>query len=289
MSDMDRDDFLQSYSYFLQDVEDIPGLSSDLMFTSEVYDTSLQYNNVSLENYIDLDKFYNNRDNSLKCDNFEYNGKDDILLSSSLEVGMLFDDFDYAERFLNQYAKDNGFVVTKERCEKDNNNKSIIVRRTFVCHHGRSRKSKKVVDIVQQRDRASEKINCPWVCNINKIKDRESVKVTSFVDQHNHICNDRVAQYTPKYRCFSPEVLDDIRFFTVDGQMGAKIQYRLLAAKYKDIYIHKKDLYNAIYRFKATSAHQRQGDGQSILNKLLELQYEEPGWIIKTRLEGPDN
>ncbi|RIB21653.1 hypothetical protein C2G38_2176031 [Gigaspora rosea] len=123
---------------------------------------SLQYNNISLENYINLDKFYDDCDDSLECDNLEYNEKDDILLLPSLEVGMLFDNFDHAERFLNQYAKDNGFVVTKEQCEKDNNNKSIIVRRTFVCHHSRSRKSKKVVDIVQQRDHASEKINCPW-------------------------------------------------------------------------------------------------------------------------------
>ncbi|KAF0432005.1 protein far1-related sequence 5-like [Gigaspora margarita] len=162
MSDMNRDNFLQSYSYFLQDAVDIPRLSSDLMFTSEVYDTSLQYNNVSLENYIDLNKFYDDHDDSLECNNLEYNEKDEILLSASLEVGILFDGFDHAERFLNQYAKDNGFVVTKEQCEKDNNDKSIIVRRIFICHHGRSRKSKKVVDIVQQRDHASEKINCLW-------------------------------------------------------------------------------------------------------------------------------
>ncbi|KAF0554667.1 protein far1-related sequence 7-like [Gigaspora margarita] len=182
---MNRNDFLQSYSYFLQDVEDIPRLSSDLMFTSEVYDMSLQYNNASLENYIDLDKFYDDRDSPLEYDNLEYNEKNEILLLASLEVGMLFDGLDHAEQFLNQYAKDNVFVVTKEQCEKNNNNKSIIVRRIFICHHGRSKKSKKVVDIVHQRDCASEKINCPWVCNINKIKDRESVKVTSFVDQHN--------------------------------------------------------------------------------------------------------
>jgi hypothetical protein len=71
--------------------------------------------------------------------------------------------------------------------------------------------------------------------------------------------------------------------------MGARMQYHLLSSKYSDIYIHKRDLYNTIYCFKATTNHQRYGDGQSILNKLLELQYEEPGWIIKTCLEGPDN
>ena len=56
--------------------------------------------------------------------------------------------------------------------------------------------------------------------------------------------------------------LTSVKFFTLDGHMGARIQYRLLTAKYPNIYIHKRDLYNTIYRFKATSAHQRHGDGQ---------------------------
>ena len=73
---------------------------------------------------------------------------------------MMFDNYNHAERFINQYAKNKGFVVIKGRIEKDKIDKSVIVRRTFECHHGRSRKSKKVIDIMQQRDRKSEKINC---------------------------------------------------------------------------------------------------------------------------------
>ncbi|CAG8773363.1 2575_t:CDS:2, partial [Racocetra persica] len=216
-SDMNRADFFPSHSYFLQDVENIQGLLSDFMLASEVYNTSLQYNDDCLENYINLDKLYNDVDDLLDCNNLEYYEKDNIQLPALLEIEMTFDSFDHTERFLNQYTKDNGFVVIKERCEKNKNNKSIIVRRIFECHYSRSRKLKKVVDIVQQRDHISEKINCMWMCNINKIKDSESVKVTT------------------------------------------------------------------------TSAHQQQGDRQSILNKLLELQCEELGWIIKTCLEGPDN
>jgi ribosomal protein S17 len=205
----------------------------------------------------------------------------------SPEIGMIFDNYDLAERFFDQYAKSNGFVIIKGQIEKDKTDKSIIVRRSFECHHGRIRKSKKVIDLMQQRNRQSEKINCPWVCNVNRIKNTDSVKITSFINRHNHDCNNNVAQYAPKYRKLPSNILDDIRFFTLDGHMGAGMQYRLLSSKYPDIYIHKRDLYNTIYRFKATTNHQRHGDGQSILNKLLELQHEEPGWIIKTRLEGP--
>ncbi|CAG8521845.1 6403_t:CDS:2, partial [Racocetra persica] len=145
------------------------------------------YNDDCLENYIDLNKLYNDINDLLDCDKLEYYKKDNIQPPALLEIGMMFDSFDYAEQFLNQYAKDNRFVVIKERCEKDKNDKSIIVRRTFEYHHGRSKKSKKVVDIMQQRDHISEKINCLWMCNINKIKSSESVKVTSFDSEYSQL------------------------------------------------------------------------------------------------------
>ena len=41
----------------------------------------------------------------------------------------------------------------KGQIEKDKTDKSIIVRRSFECHHGRIRKSKKkVIDLMQQRN-----------------------------------------------------------------------------------------------------------------------------------------
>lgn len=83
------------------------------------------------------------------------------------------------ECFLNQYAKSKGFVVVKGQIEKDKTDKSIIIRRTFECHHEKTHKSKKVVDLMQQRNRQSEKIDCPWICNINRIKKTDSVKITT--------------------------------------------------------------------------------------------------------------
>ncbi|CAG8826018.1 29552_t:CDS:2, partial [Racocetra persica] len=88
-------------------VENIQRLSSDFMLASEVYDMSLQYNNDCLENYIDLDKLYNDIDNSLNCDNLKYYEKNNIQPPALLKIEMTFDIFDYAERFLNQYTKDN--------------------------------------------------------------------------------------------------------------------------------------------------------------------------------------
>lgn len=91
------------------------------------------------------------------------------------------------------------------------------------------------------------------VYNINRIKNLDSVKIISFINYHNYDCNCNVARYASKYHHLSLEVLDDIKFFTLDSHMDTKIQYRLLIAKYPDIYIHKKDLYNTIYHFKAIS------------------------------------
>ncbi|PKY40210.1 hypothetical protein RhiirA4_453529 [Rhizophagus irregularis] len=107
-------------------------------------------------------------------DEFENDNEEETeidLNPISPEIEMIFDNYDLAKRFLDQYVKSNGFVIIKGRIEKDKTNKSIIIRRSF----------------------------------------------------------------------------------------------------------------------ESTTNHQRCGNGQLILNKLLELQHEEPEWIIKTRLEGPDN
>ncbi|CAG8637272.1 24320_t:CDS:2 [Racocetra persica] len=68
----------------------------------------------------------------------EDNESDNILL----EVEIVFDNYDYAKWFLNQYARNNKFVVVKEQVEKNKINKSIVVKKIFKYHHGRSQKPK---------------------------------------------------------------------------------------------------------------------------------------------------
>ncbi|CAB4476802.1 unnamed protein product [Rhizophagus irregularis] len=83
-----------------------------------------------------------------KSDEFENDDEEETEIRNWND----FYNYELAERFLDQYAKSNGFVIIKGRIEKDKTDKSIIVRRSFECHHGRIRKSKKVIDFMQQRN-----------------------------------------------------------------------------------------------------------------------------------------
>ena len=135
----DIDDFSQMELYNSLYLENDRNLQSHLnLFTSKVYNAASYYDDACFE--------YNNGSNksdnsdgkymSVQCNRFfftdildfsnigdieyqEENKEEYAPLQVSLEVGMMFDDYDHAERFLNQYAKDKGFVIIKGRIEKD--------------------------------------------------------------------------------------------------------------------------------------------------------------------------
>jgi hypothetical protein len=62
--------------------------------------------------------------------------------------------------------------------------------------------------------------------------------------------NPLVSEIAPKFRRFTQPMLDDIEFYVKNGTVGAKQIYPLLRAKFPEHPIHKKDLYNAIQKFK---------------------------------------
>ncbi|CAG8734704.1 18134_t:CDS:1, partial [Gigaspora rosea] len=72
------------------------------------------------------------------------------------------------------------------------------------------------------------------------------------------------------------------------GNLGSKQIYPLIVESFQNQLIHKRDIYNAVYSFRAPLI-KRQGDAQNMINKLLDLQDQETGWIIKTRLDPFDN
>ena len=94
--------------------------------------------------------------------------------------------------------------------------------------------------------------------------------------------------YAPKYCCLSDDIMERIKFYVTKGNMGSKQIYPLLVASFLDQYIHKRDLHNAIQRFKAPFTN-RHGDAQNMINTLLNLKDQEPRWIIHTRIDPFDN
>ncbi|CAG8643226.1 7591_t:CDS:1, partial [Racocetra fulgida] len=70
----------------------------------------------------------------------------------------------------------------------------------------------------------------------------------------------------------SSEMLIDIEFYMhLTEDIDAKIQYNLLKAKYPDKHIDKKDLYNAIQRFRIPLHEKVKTDAAKTLQKLIAL------------------
>lgn len=203
-----------------------------------------------------------------------------------IKVGTSFSTWEDAEIKLNQYAKFTGFSLRRKRVEADK--EGTVRRRTFECSFSGKPISNQIIDISHQRQRPAQKIICPWHINLTKPKSSTEIGITSIIGEHNHSMIPDICLYAPKYRKLSSEILDKIEFYVTKGNMGSKQIYPLLVASWPDQYIHKRDLYNAIQKFKSPLTN-RHGDAQNMINKLFELKDQEPGWIIYTRLDPFDN
>ncbi|CAB4493479.1 unnamed protein product [Rhizophagus irregularis] len=202
-----------------------------------------------------------------------------------IKVGTSFSTWEDAEIKLNQYAKFAGFSLRRKRVESDNNR--IVRCRTFECSFSGKSISNQIIDITHQRQRSSQKIICPWHINLTMPKSSTEVSITSITGEHNHSMITDIHLYAP-YRKLSNEILEKIEFYVNKGNMESKQIYPLLVASFPDQYIYKRDLYNAIQKFKSPLTN-RHGDTQNMINKLFELKDQEPGWIIYTRLDPFDN
>ncbi|CAG8776018.1 5800_t:CDS:2 [Cetraspora pellucida] len=78
---------------------------------------------------------------------------------------------------------------------------------------------------MQQHQWPSRKINCSWHINLTKPKLSTEVGATN-------------------------SMMEDIKFYVTKGNIRAKQIYSLLVAKFPDYAILKKNIYNAIKRFK---------------------------------------
>ncbi|CAB4473727.1 unnamed protein product [Rhizophagus irregularis] len=179
-----------------------------------------------------------------------------------------------------------GFSLRRKRVEADKD--GVVWCGTFECSFSGKSVSNQVIDITHQRERASKKIMCPWHINLTKLKSSMEISITSIIGQHNHSMIADAQLYIPKYCRLSDDVIEKINFYVTKGNMGAKQIYPLLVAGFPDQYIHKRDLYNMIQKFKSSLTN-RYRDAQNMINKLFELKDQEPGWIIHTRLDPFDN
>ncbi|CAG8758844.1 26583_t:CDS:2, partial [Racocetra persica] len=170
-----------------------------------------------------------------------------------LHVGLIFNILEEVDKFIELYTKFKGFSFRRSRTDLHFNN-SGICRRSYEYLYSRTHKTKK----------RSVQIVCTLLC-----------------DDHKHKMNPIVVQTASCFRKLSNEMLKNIKFYTKSAEgMGAKMQYNLLKAKYLDSYIDKKDLSNAIQKFRIPSREKTKTDTAETLQQLIALKVENSRWVV---------
>ncbi|HKQ22499.1 MAG TPA: hypothetical protein VJS91_10700 [Nitrososphaeraceae archaeon] len=236
---------------------------------------------IDMDNETDSDMI-NDNNSELEIDIDNENG--DV----EMKIGDLFNNWDTVQRVVDSYAKQHGFVARKCRKELDSIDKSIIRRYVYSCWKSGMNKSKKIDDINVHRDSVSTKTNCPWHVNFYFGKKTGVIRLTKLINEHNHPCDTETIELAPKNLRLSKPILDKIEHYTINGRLGAGQQYDLLINEFPQCHIKKKNLYNAINKFRGVRIHDN-SDAATLLLDLLKHRDEDPDYIVNPRLEGPSN
>ncbi|GBC53877.1 protein FAR1-RELATED SEQUENCE 5-like [Rhizophagus irregularis DAOM 181602=DAOM 197198] len=216
------------------------------------------------------------------------NTNQDDTYEIKLQVGDLFDDWNSVHIAVEAYAKQQGFVANKYRKDLDSIDKSIIRCQEYVYWKFGINQTKKVEDINTHRDTVSGKTNCPWHVNFYFEKRASAIKLTQLSDYHNHQCNSKIIDLAPKNLKLPHAILSKIEHYTVSGHLGAGQQYDLLTKEFPEHHIKKKNLYNAISKFRGVRIH-NEFDAAEMLSYLLKQRDIDQDYIVIPRLEGPNN
>src|SRR5581483_4213938 len=192
----------------------------------------------------------------------------------NLQIGDEFNNWDSVHTMIEAYAKQQGFVINKNRKDLDPIDKSIIRRQEYVCWKSGVNQAKKVEDISIYRDSVSGKTNCPWHANFYFGKRAGVIKLTQLQNEHNHQCDSRTIDLAPKNSKLPQTILNKIEHYTVSGHLDAGQQYNLLVKEFPEHHIKKKNLYNAISKFRGVRIH-NEFDAAEMLTYLLKQRDED--------------
>jgi len=104
----------------------------------------------------------------------------------NLSVGDSFDNWVSVDMFIHNYCLERGFGYQIFRNDKDSNNRSITLCKSYRCSYNGSYKARKNIDQDLYRLRDSNKSNCEWHCNFSLQKEENKMKCITLVDTHNH-------------------------------------------------------------------------------------------------------
>jgi hypothetical protein len=196
-----------------------------------------------------------------------------------------FDDWMSVDTFMYNYCLERGFGYQICRNDKNPNNPSITIRKSYRCSFGGTYKPRKNINQELQRERGSNKFNCQWHCNFTLQKLENRVKCTTLEDIHNHeLIPTDIPHLNARYRQFNNEMMQDLKFFT-ECKVAPVVQLEILKKKYPQHVFHKQDVYNSIYRLRKNNEEEN-SDTTSFLNIFLEKIIEDPHWKIFVRHSG---
>ncbi|CAB4493652.1 unnamed protein product [Rhizophagus irregularis] len=197
----------------------------------------------SEEEIIDVDRLQEDYESESTLSSSSFEDSNEKCAIFGLEEGDTFENWDLAERQVENYSKEVGFGIVRRRINK--NRHGEIKRRTFECQNSRKYYAKKRADVEETRER--EKHNHPLFGNRNIVSDRH----------------------------LGPEMLEEIEFL-VNISCGASPIIRMLQKRFPDAVIHPKNVYNAICLFWHNQKVMKT-DTAETYDKLIKMQYEEHG------------
>ncbi|CAG8560512.1 3591_t:CDS:2 [Dentiscutata erythropus] len=227
--------------------------SSTNVLTDKAYPLGLKNTNTDAQPFFDSENA-NVIDSHEESVNIDHNDIDDNTEDELDELKLfkdkLFDTWEIAESYLDQYGKQEGFSLHKHCRVADSKDNSITHRHTYEYSHGHIHEADKTVLAENRRDRELEIIDCPWHINLSFSKIGNSVQINSIIGKYNHLMNPLIAETAPKFCYLTDEMYEKIKFWAVEGRLGATTQYNLLAASFPEKKINKKNLSNTIQHYK---------------------------------------
>ncbi|PKB96802.1 hypothetical protein RhiirA5_434225 [Rhizophagus irregularis] len=120
-----------------------------------------------------------------------------------------------------------------------------------------------------------------WKIQVQKITTQ--IGVTTFVNQHNHELVPKTQEFSPKYRAFTNEALNEILLMTKYGSLTLTAQRNLLKARFPDLHFQDQDLANVIHKYKI--ADKINNDASALLTTLMQKKAEDLRWVVDFELD----
>jgi hypothetical protein len=165
--------------------------------------------------------------------------------SDIISIGATFPCLEEAEDAFNDYAYRAGFSICKGNSKKDS-------YQEFACSSRGKVRSRRLPDSIKRRNRASVKKSCK--CHVVLRKKGSAWVITTRRLAHSHeLMTPEEIQMTAKNRFIPDDVKARAVALYLAGETPAKVQSQLQEEYGGRVTWSMKDLYNMLYRHKATS------------------------------------